>query len=391
MSPGNGRKVRWFAISGLIVIFTALIGGTPVHADIYSQIQDKQDQLKQVNAKQDAVKGQLGVIADNIKANEAALQKSQNDWERAKANLASVNDMVTQTQAQLEKVQADLADVTAKLAHRQQLLGTRVRSLQEQGQVNYLDVLFGSYSLSDFIDRVTVLRLVVQEDATLFKDIRSTKAQVEDSQRRVADRKTQLLVLQQQREREKITVEHTIATIQATAAQLENDRKQYLSMLDDLEAANKRLEAEIAADQARANRHHIGKLVLDFPVRPVRITDPYGMRVHPLLHVWRMHWGTDFAADYGQYVYAPESGYVMQSGLNGNSAYGNTVTIDHGDGVATLAAHMSKVLVAEGETVKKGQVIGLAGATGWATGPHVHFEVRIGGKALNPMDYLPSL
>lgn len=386
--PGmRSRSTRRAALTALALIASLLL--TPAaHADIYSDIQSKKQQQEQLNAQSEQVRGQLGIIEQNYKANEAALTQAQAELERAKGMLASVNEQLDKTQQQLNQVQQELAGVTAQLNKRQQLLATRVRSLSEQGRMSYLDILFGSVSLSNFFERLQVLKLVVQEDAAIFSNVRATKAQVEETQRRVQDRKTQLLVLAQQQQQQKANIEQTIAKIQAANTQLEADRRQYEAMLNDLQAANERVQAEIAALQAQANRHHIGKLVLDFPVRPVTITDPYGMRMHPILHKEAMHWGTDFAADYGQDVHAAESGVVIQAGWNG--AYGISVIIDHGDGVSTLYGHNSKLLVNEGDSVKKGQVIAYAGATGWATGPHVHFEVRISGKAEDPMKYLPS-
>ena len=381
------RPTRRAAFIALALIMSLLVAPA-AHADIYSDIQNKKQQ-QQANANRaDQVRGQLGIVEANMKANQQAQQQAETELARAQGKLESVQDQLAKTQLQLDQVQKDLADVTDKLNKRQQMLGVRVRSLSEQGRMSYLDILFGSISLSNFFERLQVLRLVVQEDAVLFKGVRASKAQVEDTQRKVSDRKTQLLVLSEQAQQEKTNIQQTLAKIQAAQSQYDADRRQYVQMLKDLEDANKRLEGDIAELQAKANRHHIGKLVLDFPVRPVEITDPYGMRMHPILHQYAMHWGTDFAANYGQDVHAAESGVVIQAGSNG--AYGNSVIIDHGDGVATLYAHNSKLLVSEGDSVSKGQIIAYAGATGWATGPHVHFEVRINGKAMQPMDYLPQ-
>lgn len=383
----RSRPLRWAALVCLALV-VSLLAGPVVRADIYSDIQGKKQQQENIDAQAERVRGQLGIIAQNIKANEQALVGAEAELERARGKLATIADQLSKTEQQLKQVEKELVDVTAQLARRQKLLGARVRSLSEQGRMTYLDILFGSVSLANFFDRLEVLRLVVREDAVLFKDVRAAKAQVEESQRRVSDRKTQLLVLHQQQDRETKNIEQTRDRIKAATNQLTVDRQQYIGMLDDLEATSKRLESDIAELQAKANRKRIGKLALDFPVRPVRITDSYGMRDHPILGGQRMHWGTDFAADYGQNVLAAESGVVIQAGWNG--AYGNSVIIDHGDGVATLYAHNSKLLVSEGDTVSKGQVLAYAGATGWATGPHVHLEVRVNGKAVDPMQYLPG-
>jgi len=122
--------------------------------------------------------------------------------------------------------------------------------------------------------------------------------------------------------------------------------------------------------------------------RPVDapITSLFGPRVHPIFGTVRMHTGIDFGATSGTPIRAAAAGRVVQAGAM--SGYGNVVVIDHGGGLATLYAHQSRVAVAAGTQVQAGQVIGYVGATGYATGPHLHFEVRINGTPVDPMPYL---
>lgn len=368
------------------LVITVAVPPQVVHGD---ELQQKQQDKAASDARQQQLRGRLGLLEDGIKANGERLSATQTQLERAKGRLADVQDRVGKTNQQLKTVEAKLQQVQADMARRQHLIGVRVRSLAEEGRTSYIDILFGSTSLSDFIDRLQMLRLVVQQDASLFRQLRATRAQVEHTKQEVSAQKEQVLGLQQQAVSEKQTVEARLSDIQTIKAQLANDKRQLLAAMDEEEARAQQLTSEIAAIQRRMNRHHDGKLALDFPVRPVSITDPFGMRMHPILHVYRMHYGTDFAADEGQEVRAAESGTVVQAGWNG--AYGISVIIDHGDGVSTLYGHNSKLKVSEGDTVKAGQVIGLAGSTGWATGPHVHFEVRVNGTPQNPMNWLPDL
>ena len=109
------------------------------------------------------------------------------------------------------------------------------------------------------------------------------------------------------------------------------------------------------------------------------------MRFHPVLKVNKLHTGTDIAAPYGAKIVAANAGTVITSTFN--AAYGNYVVVDHGGGTTTLYAHMSSRSVSKGQTVTKGQQIGLVGSTGYSTGNHLHFEVRINGSLVNPMGY----
>ena len=119
-----------------------------------------------------------------------------------------------------------------------------------------------------------------------------------------------------------------------------------------------------------------------------RITSPFGMRTHPVTGIYKLHTGTDIGAPYGSIFIAANDGVVVKAGMN--AAYGNMVVIDHGGGVSTLYAHGSEILVDAGQTVTKGTPVLKVGSTGYSTGPHAHFEVRVNGDYLNPLDFITS-
>ena len=122
------------------------------------------------------------------------------------------------------------------------------------------------------------------------------------------------------------------------------------------------------------------------PVRTQGVTSGFGSRWHPVLGGYRFHAGIDLAAPTGTAIVATSPGAVVAAGWCGG--YGQCVTIDHGGGVMTLYGHLSRIDVAPGQQIARGQSIGLVGSTGRLTGPHLHYEVRVNGMAVNPADYL---
>ena len=160
------------------------------------------------------------------------------------------------------------------------------------------------------------------------------------------------------------------------------------------EAARKKKEAAAAAAAAAAAKNNTsvsntgGSSQSSGYLRPVsgRISSPYGNRIHPVTGLPSFHGGVDFAASYGTGIKATRSGEVIVKTYN--SSYGNYIIIDHGNGIASLYAHMSGFNVSIGQEVSQGSVIGFIGSTGSSTGPHLHFEIRVNGTRVNPMNYL---
>ncbi len=123
-----------------------------------------------------------------------------------------------------------------------------------------------------------------------------------------------------------------------------------------------------------------------WPVKDAYITSKFGMRVHPVTRKVKMHTGIDLAASRGSDIYAPSSGIVSFIGYQ--RGYGNSIEIDHGYGITTFYGHCQKLLVKKGQKVEVGQTIATVGSSGLSTGPHLHFEIRILGKKVDPLEYL---
>ena len=177
------------------------------------------------------------------------------------------------------------------------------------------------------------------------------------------------------------------------------EEQREVAVLSEIRERKAEFQAEIAALQAESSLItallkgvQVGQVAipagsgrLSTPVPGARITSPFGARMHPIFQEVRMHTGIDMGATSGTPIRAAADGVVVFAGARGG--YGNATVIDHGDSLATLSAHQSSIFVAVGQRVTRGQVIGAVGCSGYCTGPHLHFEVRVNGAPVNPLPY----
>ena len=162
-------------------------------------------------------------------------------------------------------------------------------------------------------------------------------------------------------------------------------RKATQKRYNQLRAEQERLRNLAAgANGIGANLNFKG--VMSKPIPNARLTSYAGWRIHPIFHIRRCHAGVDFGAAYGTPIRAAAAGIVASTAYM--SGYGKATLISHGNKVTSFYAHQSRQVVKKGQSVKKGQIIGYVGSTGWSTGPHLHFEVRVNGVAYNPLGWL---
>lgn len=341
---------------------------------IQQQMEEQQNKAAQAQQQVDSVSGQLRTI--------------QGDLDSAAVEYNNILSKLAATEQQITANTEILAKVEKHLAERSQVLNKRMRDIYKNGQVNYLDVLFGAVDFADFTTRADLLKRVVNLDLALVNQVKAERE----------------LVVQKRAELERDKAAITDLKAQATAKKAviearKNDREKVLnaavSERDTAERAYQELmETSRQIEQMIRNSQSAGKTsgsaggsgALMWPASGP-ITSPFGWRTHPIFGTQRFHSGIDIGADYGDAIAAADSGTVIFSGWMGG--YGKAVIIDHGGGISTLYAHNSELLVDEGTRVQKGQTISRCGSTGYSTGAHLHFEVRENGSPVSPMGYLP--
>lgn len=386
-----------------ILALSILLGGQAMHVPSYAD--DLDDQVQDLQGQIDSSRLEQENWQQVIEDVSAKLKQIQADLDAANARLQSIRSRQAEINAQIVQTQNEIVKMEAYLKTRQNVLNRRVRAIYMHGQLNYLEVILGANSFSDFANRVELLKRVIRSDYNLILEIQKQKAAIEAKKAQLEEDKRQLDALAAEAEKtqkeiaakkaEQQKVLDAAKSNKAAAAQMEQDLNAQLASVRNL--IQQRLAAAEAARQAAQqassdeggggsdDNYVQGTGAMGWPCSGP-ITSPFGYRTHPIFGTTIFHAGIDIGVDYGTPIHAADSGVVVYSGWI--SGYGNAVIIDHGGGVSTLYGHNQSLAVSEGQSVSKGSVIAYAGSTGNSTGPHCHFEVDVNGSPVNPMGYL---
>jgi murein DD-endopeptidase MepM/ murein hydrolase activator NlpD len=397
--------------TALAVTASALLVAGPVQVPAVAQISDLQRELQRTAAERAAAARELREVRTreanarerfNIAKREhdaavSRLRQIDSALDRAQAELALARERAEQTRREVEQAERDVRSAEHSLAERRRQFETRVVAAFKYGQISLTDVFSSVRDVSDLVVTTTFVNAVVQNDRTLVDEMAGLLADLEErrgeaiamrveadhardeAQRVEADINAQL------EEQRAVTeqVNRTQSTLARSLRELQEDRSALEEHLAELEAAQRLIERKIREAQAR----DVGNTGSGW-VKPTNgwLSSGFGNRFHPVHRRNILHAGVDLAASTGTPIVASRGGIVIHAGwIRG---YGHTVIIDHGGGVTTLYAHMSAYSVSDGQFIAQGGRVGLVGMTGTATGPHLHFEVRIGGVPQNPCGYI---
>lgn len=383
-----------------------LLGEQAIHMPAYAD--DLDDQVQDLQGQIDSSRLEQENWQQVIEDVSAKLKQIQADLDAANARLQSIQTKQAEINAQIAQTQNEIVKMEAYLKTRQDVLNRRVRAIYMHGQLNYLEVILGANSFSDFANRVELLKRVIRSDYNLILEIQKQKAAIEAKKAQLEEDKRQLDALAAEAEKTRQEIAKKKAEQQkvldaaksnkAAAAQMEQDLNAQLASVRNLiqqrlaaaEAARQAAQQQAASDDEGGgggsdDNYVQGTGAMGWPCSGP-ITSPFGYRTHPIFGTTIFHAGIDIGVDYGTPIHAADSGVVVYSGWI--SGYGNAVIIDHGGGISTLYGHNQSLAVSEGQSVSKGSVIAYAGSTGNSTGPHCHFEVDVNGSPVNPMGYL---
>jgi murein DD-endopeptidase MepM/ murein hydrolase activator NlpD len=403
------RSRAYFA--AILTLTLALGTAMPAFALSSADVQahaDAADAARRKAAEAAALAAKLKVETDQLDDKVAALAAEASaldpEIEKASARTTRLRAELDSLRAQIAVKSANIDEATAQYALEQQLLSDRVEATYRQGDWFYFDILLGSSDVGDLITRTELVSRVIQSNNDAAVQIASTKTGLERSKAEL-DRTLQSVNLKKQ---EAAAAETHLKEVQDSRQSKVDAQESVLNQKSDLMVVSKknatRLLAIAQAEEAESariasmlrTRRGSGKYSgsMTWPVPGFNnVTSSYGWRVHPIFKTRKMHTGIDIGKNgsqpiNGAAIVAAGAGKVIWAGAR--SGYGNVVMIDHGNGVVSLYAHQQSggIKVSNGATVKKGQRIGTVGSTGYSTGPHLHFEVRVNGNPVNPMNYL---
>ena len=314
-------------------------------------------------------------LIEKMRILQAELDEANTAYNEIKAKLDNANEQIAQKEKQL-------ADTEQSLKKNQKYLQKRVRDIYIHGQISYLDILFGAKDFSDFLTRMDLIKRILRYDYDLITKIHQERNSIIQTKAELEKEKTTTEKLYDEAKTKKFALDDKKSALDKMIDRIKYDKETSEKAYKELMNASEQIALMI---QRRGSSAYVGTGQMIWPLGGP-ITSEYGWRTHPIYGNARYHSGIDIGGDYGMNIYAADSGTVTYSGWI--SGYGNTVIIDHGNGVSTLYGHNQSLTVSVGQNISQGDIIAHCGSTGNSTGPHCHFEVRVNGEPTNPYDYL---
>ena len=432
-------------VSGLLTVSLTLAFVGVADAASVSQLQKQSSAFKnQISS----VQSQINSTKQQKASTQSEIQELDRQLASVQAEITQLNTKIQETTANLNKSQQELKEAIATREAHYNTLKKRIRVMYEYGNSGYLEALLSSDNFSDFITRLEYTNKLVEYDNKVLKDYTHSEEVIATNVKTIAKDKKQIEDMKAEQAKKQQILDNNIARKNQIVKQLDSNQSTYEAQIADLQQQDANVQAliqkaeaeakarEAAAAKAKADAAAKAKAAqaakaksssssstksstksrsssyntgssntsggsssatvyssngkhYQYPIPAYNGYKPnsgYGYRSSPIAGGTEFHTGVDLKATLNTDVIAAESGTVISAGWRGG--YGKCVIIDHGGGYSTLYAHNNVLKVSVGQSVQRGQVIAGAGTTGYSTGVHSHFEVRINGQHTNPTGYI---
>ncbi|CCX79998.1 putative uncharacterized protein [Clostridium sp. CAG:715] len=368
-------------VKKMFIVFVALlIGNISLVADA--------NQLKTIQHKQRVTHEKIKrlKVLEHLEKNK--LYKNQQKLEQASNTLQKSKTQYSSLESQLAQMEKDLNASVAEFNKANVDMRKRIRQVYKNQRTGMFQLILTSKDLNSLLDVIYFEKIVLKKNYAQILAMRAKSQRIAAMKRDVQAKKIALAQSIQEINSQQRNIKSAIAMNQSMISKYKTDRKTYERAERELARQSASIQSMIARNRGRSTV----KITSTGFMRPIggRITSPFGWRTHPIFNSRTFHSGVDIAGPNHGSIHASNSGKVIYSGWYGG--YGKVVILDHGvvngKPTTTLYAHMSSIKVGQGQFVHKGDVVGYEGTTGYSTGPHVHFEVRINGKPNNPLNYI---
>ncbi len=349
--------------------------------------QDKKDVQSRIEEVQEKIKD-IELLRNDAKAYIAAMDA---ELAAAEENLADLQEQTAAKEEEIAQTEVELAQARETEAEQYASMKVRIQFMYENGNQTYLDLILNSGSIAELLNKTEYISQITEYDRKMLEEYQQTRADIEDKEEKLVKEHEELEELVAEAEEEKEAIEVLIASKAEQLAQYEAEIAAGEAEVDAMEEELADIENNIAQLEEQLRQEN-SRVIYDggqflFPLDfYYRVTSEYGWRIHPIYGTEKYHSGIDFGAPTGQPIKAAYKGEVVISEYS--SSAGNYIMINHGNGLATVYMHCSKLNVSVGQIVEKGDIIGLVGSTGNSTGPHLHFSVRLNGEYVDPGPYI---
>ena len=395
----------------LILSLIPTKAGAASSSEIRKQIAALKDEKKQIDAQLKEVKGQLKENTNEIKGIVAQKDAIDQEVQLLHQQIFNINQQVATYALLIADKQDELDEASVRLEELQQKNKERIRAMEEEGELSYWSVIFKADSFSDLLDRLSMVQEINAADQRRLQEISEVGRKVSNVREELIFEKSALEAVRSELDTSEAALEEKRKEADSLLTQLIAKGDEFEALIDESEDLQSDLMKEIAQKEKDLKAAEYKEWLATYvptrpsgtdttpstlapsssgwikPLKSYTITSAFGMRIHPIHKVERFHEGVDMAAPQGTPIYAAKSGKVTTTSYQAGGA-GYYVSINHGDGFASIYMHMTNYIVKPGQHVSTGQVIGYVGSTGGSTGPHRHFGISYKGTYVNPMSYI---
>jgi murein DD-endopeptidase MepM/ murein hydrolase activator NlpD len=366
-----------------IVLVLAFVG--PLYA--ITEFDKKIKELQDINKAISKYEGLYNQKAKEEKKVLAQIKELENNIDTLENDVAVLKVHIGNTQGLLDVTQNEIKKTMANIEKRTDYLSNRLNYMYKHGNVNLMEVLLNSTSLTDFLTRFDFLERIAESDAGMLEELEKERQFLKGKEAEFQEQVDNYNSMVQQTEYKQSQVKLQSRQKSILLNSIQEQKEEYIRSIDDLEEVRKSLDKFIRDWQASHPEAYMGSGKMGWPVPGyTRISSQFGNRIHPIFKVSRFHPAIDIPVPMGTIVRASEAGKVIYAGNNGG--YGRCVIVNHGGGISTQYSHLLAYLSKVGDVVKKGDPIAKADSSGWSTGSHLDFIIRVNGEPQNPLKYV---